>query len=139
VTVRLILFSIICNIGFSQTNKIIYKQKVLRDYSSTEEIVSDVANLRTNAGIIYLTEDSLIYKSKNEKSSKKYDFSLSYCEIDLVEKLNQDGISWGGLFPNRIRIIANRKVYRFGTYYKRRKIIAILNQRIIICKKLTKA
>ncbi|MFM8911985.1 MAG: GRAM domain-containing protein [Flammeovirgaceae bacterium] len=135
----LILVSLICNLCFGQQSKVIYKQRVLRDYQNTQEIVSDVVNLRSNAGVLYLTEDSLFYKSKNRKSAKAFDFRLSYCEIELAEKLNYDGASWGGLFPNRIQIIANRKVYRFGTHFKRKKIINLLNQKIVASKEYPKS
>jgi hypothetical protein len=61
-------------------------QKVVRDFNSLNEAANEVFRLRSNAGYLTLTRDSITYRSKNKKSGILFDFRLSYCEIVTLEK-----------------------------------------------------
>ncbi|MFN7330953.1 MAG: hypothetical protein ACK5UP_15750, partial [Bacteroidota bacterium] len=89
---------------------ILYKQKVVRHFESLSEGATEVFHLRDNTGYLIFKQDSIYYSSKDKRSAKRYDLKLSYCDIISFEKFN-----FGGIMPNRIKVITLDKVYQFGT------------------------
>jgi hypothetical protein len=108
-----------CSIVVSAQNEsgIIYKQKVARDDVPIRQAVGGTK------GIIYLTSDSVIFRSRNERNIG-INFNIGYTEIKKVKRINYL------FFPNRILIkLKDEEKYRLFTY-RRRTIVEEIRKRL---------
>lgn len=118
--------NVYCQANVSDTA--LYQLKVVRHFESLSEMATEIINLRDNTGYLVFKRDTLIYKSKSKKSARLFDVKICYCDIISFEKYN-----FGGIMPNRIKVITLDKVYQFGTY-KRRTAIQVAQKQMSLCK-----
>ena len=105
-----------------QEAKIPYSQKVERDDRFFRHM------LNGGKGVVTLTEDSLIFKTKKARN-KVFNFAMSYCQIRSIGNWNYF------IWPNRIHI--RRKSggsFRLFTY-KRKTIIRLARERMAKCRR----
>ena len=97
---------------------VIYKQKI------TREDVPIRQALRGSRGVIYLTNDSVVFKARKQ-SNREIDFRIAYHQIKSVKRVNPL------FFPNRISIkLEENKKYRLYTYRRKQLIERIRNKLI---------
>ena len=63
--------------------------------------------------------------------SEALDFSFCYCEIILIKKFQ-----WGRLMPNRVKIIAKNQ--EILASFKRKVLVSMTRQRIVLCQSAPK-